>query len=193
LTQHRHFHIYPESERRAWQDPEDILSATCLRDGMTFVDVGCGDGFFSIPAARVVGEKGRVLAVDVDSERLRSLRGKAAKEGLDNIRTVEGKAEDTLPCHGEADVVFLGMVLHDFEDPEKVLANAAAMLKPGGVLANLDWKKEYRGIGPPASIRFDEGKAKGLISRHGFEAYSVTDRGPFHYLVLAKLSADAGK
>ncbi len=153
---------------------------------MTVVDLGCGYGFFAIPAAKIVGPGGKVIGVDVDSEWLGQLRENGEREGLGNIEIVLGRAEETIPCRGCADVVFLGMVLHDFEDPARVLANVSLMLKPGGTLADLDWKKEYRGIGPPSSIRFDEAKATRMMEEKGFELVSALDQGPYHYLMLAR-------
>ena len=55
-----------EATRRSWFNPETILETAGLRSGMVFVDVGCGDGFFTIMAAQVVGPKGMVYAVDTD-------------------------------------------------------------------------------------------------------------------------------
>jgi alpha-beta hydrolase superfamily lysophospholipase len=57
-----------EATRRSWYTPEEVLSD--LKEGMTFVDVGCGDGFFSILASKKVGPNGRVYAVDIDAQRV---------------------------------------------------------------------------------------------------------------------------
>ena len=54
-----HRHRFNEAERRKWQNPEAILVDIGLAPGFTFVDVGCNDGFFALPAARVVGEGGK--------------------------------------------------------------------------------------------------------------------------------------
>lgn len=56
-----------DPERRKWQDPLAILSYIGLKTGQTFVDIGCGGGFFALPAARVVGESGRVYGIDADA------------------------------------------------------------------------------------------------------------------------------
>jgi len=74
---------------------------------------GCGDGFFTLPAARLVGEKGSVYAVDEDSDAVDRLNRKAALEGLTNIRSKAAGAEETVLCEACADIVFFGIVLHD--------------------------------------------------------------------------------
>ena len=184
---HRSFHHLPEDERRKWQDPEAILREIGLKPGDTFADIGCGNGYFTLPAARMVGEKGIVYGVDTDSEAIASLDDSAKAEGLQNIKLTVGEAETTVFCAACADFVFMGIDLHDFRDPAAVLRNAAIMLKPHGSLVDVDWKKEKMPFGPPPDIRFDETKAKSLITAAGFKIKSVAPNGLYHYLIIAKL------
>jgi len=184
-NQHR-FHHHDESERRKWQDPEGILAGIGLSSGDTFIDVGCGDGFFAVPAARIAGESGRVFGIDVDEVGLDELRQKAQAEGLANIELAPGEAETTLACNACADYVFLGIDLHDFRDPGMVLANARKMIKASGTLVDLDWKDEPMDIGPPPAIRFSVEKASGLITAAGFFVRSVSEPGPMHYMITAR-------
>jgi ubiquinone/menaquinone biosynthesis C-methylase UbiE len=173
-----------EATRRSWYNPEAILAD--LQSGMVFVDVGCGDGFFSILAAKKVGAKGKVYAVDVDASAIEKLKAKAKAAGLSNIESKAGRAEDTVFCVSCADFVFYSMDLHDFDEPAKVLLNAQQMLKSSGRLIDLDWKKTDMPFGPPASIRFSGEKTSGLIEAAGFKETEVRSAGPYHYLVTAK-------
>lgn len=173
-------------ERRKWQNPDSILASIPLRQGDVFFDVGCGDGFFSIPAARIVGACGKVYALDVSPEAIDRLRGKAAREILDNIETLAGEAEELLPCSSCVDVTFFGIVLHDFKDPAAVLANAYSALKPGGTVIDLDWKKMKMEIGPPEAVRLSEEHASGLLEAAGFEIVSVEPLGSFDYIITAR-------
>ena len=173
-----------EATRRSWYNPDVILQE--LYSGTNFVDVGCGDGFFSILAARKVGEKGKVFAVDVDGQAIEKLKAKASSEGLTNITTKVGKAEDAIFCSHCADFVFYSMDLHDFSDPAKVLDNAWRMIKPTGILVDLDWKKIDMPFGPPSNIRFSEEYAEGLMKVAGFALIDARDAGPYHYIIKAK-------
>jgi len=173
-----------EVTRRSWYKPDVILQD--LGFGMVFVDVGCGDGFFSILAAKRIGAKGVVYAVDADGSAIQRLKVKAKVEGLRNIIAEVGMAEETVFCTKCADFVFYSMVLHDFSDPGKVLKNAKQMMKAEGLLANLDWKKQEMSFGPPAKIRFSEAQASNLIKSAGFEIENVTSVGNYHYVVTAK-------
>ncbi len=180
-------HHPDEEERRRWQNPEAILADIGLRPGLTFLDIGCGDGFFALPAARLVGEGGKVCGVDTNGEAISRLREQAAAEGLLNLNLEVGKAEDTVLCQECADIVFFGIDLHDFSEPDRVLMNARKMLKPAGRLVDLDWKKESMEIGPPLRIRFSEEDAVSLIEGAGFQVETVKEVKPYHYLIIARL------
>jgi ubiquinone/menaquinone biosynthesis C-methylase UbiE len=187
LDQYRHVHRpFDDSERRKWQNPETILSGIGLRPGLTFADIGCGSGFFALPAARAVGENGKVYALDANPSLIAGLKARAAGEGLNNLYLTAGRAEESLICERCADIVFFGLALHDFQDPSKVLENAGKMVKPTGKLVNLDWKKEPMELGPPLSIRFDVATAANLIMAAGFTIETTEDSGPYHYLIIAR-------
>jgi ubiquinone/menaquinone biosynthesis C-methylase UbiE len=177
---------YDDVSRRKWQNPEAILKSIGLKTGMSFADIGCGAGFFALPAARIVGEQGKVYGLDISPDAISALRERGEKEGLKNLALTTGAAEDIIVCEKCADVIFFGISLHDFQNARKVLANARRMIKPGGKLIDLDWKKEGVPIGPPSHIKFTEAHASQLIEAAGFKVESVKDSPPYHYLITAK-------
>ena len=69
-----------DKERRRWQNPEAILAGIGLKPGFTFIDLGCGSGFFALPAARIVGESGKVYGVDVNAGAIAALKEQSDKE-----------------------------------------------------------------------------------------------------------------
>lgn len=176
-----------DPDRRKWQNPEKILSDIGLALSMTFVDVGSGDGYFAIPAARMVGPTGKVIAVDIDEGAIRRLRQQAADEGLSQLSAEVRSAEETIACEGCADFVFFGIDLHDFADPAQVIRNAKRMLRPSGLLVDLDWKPEPMPFGPPLKKRFSIDKARQLIESEGFNVKSVSDAGSYHYIIVARI------
>lgn len=185
LIHHSFYHDEPE--RRKWQNPEKILDEIGLKQGHTFIDVGCGDGFFTLPAARLVGAEGSVYGIDIDEDAIHRIRRKAADEDVKNLTLRVGEAENTVLCDACGDVVFFGIVLHDFNDATKVLENSRRMLKPTGRLVDLDWKKESMPLGPPYQIRFSQKKATELIRSAGFEIEKTTNSGLYHYMIIGKL------
>ncbi len=183
MNSHR---FWDEAERRKWQTPEAILTQIGLRPGFTFIDVGCGSGYFTIPAAKLVGADGRVYGLDNDATVIRLLRQRARKSSLSNVTLKVGAAEKIILCDECADRVFFSLVLHDFTDPARVLMNAVRMVKIDGKIVDLDWKKEKTSMGPPVEIRFSEEKAVTLMTETGFEPEQVKTIDPYHYLIIAR-------
>ena len=105
------------------------------------------------------------------------------QEGLANVTTEVGRGEAARLCRECADVVFMGIVLHDFEVPAQVLANAYIMTRPGGRLVNLDWKKEALPLGPPEQVKFSPDRAAEMIREAGFRVSGTRDSGQYHYVV----------
>ena len=186
MSNHEHF---GEGAIRKWHHPEISLESLGLREGMTFTDVGCGYGFFTIQAASIVGETGKVYAVDIDPASIDQLKREAADKGLKNINAKVGEAEKTVFCDACSDIVFYSIVLHDFRDPAEVLHNAKRMIKPSGTIVNLDWKKKLMSLGPPLHIRFSEEQASNLIKQAGFTIETVKDVEEDFYIVMAKPQA----
>lgn len=176
----------PDEFRRQWQNQETIFDKIGLKPGDTFIDIGCSNGYFALPASRIVGEKGTVYGMDIDNEAIEELKIKAANEGLTNLKLVGGDAATTIFGKALADIVFFGIDLHDFADPVTVLQNARRMIKPNGKLADLDFKKIRMDFGPPYEIRLDEAKAKEIIERAGFIVDIIEDIPPYSYLIIAR-------
>ncbi len=185
-----HFHFtgrgMPEDLRLKWQNPQVILNKIGLKPGDIFVDIGCGDGYFALPAANIVGPKGKVYGVDINKSAIDERKETAVEQNVNNLEVLIGTAEDTIFCERCADIVFYGIDLHDFEEPNKVLNNAHKMLKPAGRLVDLDFKKIHMDFGPPFERRFDEEKAKKIIKNSGFKVESVEDIPTFSYLIIAR-------
>jgi ubiquinone/menaquinone biosynthesis C-methylase UbiE len=173
-------------ERTRWESAEAVLSGIGLKPGFTFVDIGCGRGFYALPAARIVGKEGRVYGLDIDAESIAAVKEEAAAAGLENLYLTVGRAEETILCRRCADIIFIATALHDFQDPSRVLKNARTMIKPTGRLVDLDWKKEPADFGPPLRIRLSTEQAVDLIEAAGFTVETTGDSGPHHYLVIAK-------
>lgn len=174
-----------DRERRKWQDPEAILKEIGLKTGDTFIDIGCGAGYFTIPAAKIVGKGGKVYALDNSLYVIDILNGKAEAAGLTNITARVGLAEHFIMCEACADFVFFGIVLHDFDDRNAALKNARRMLKKDGKLIDLDFKKISMPFGPPLEIKLSEEEATRLIEGAGFKVKSIGTIEPYSYLLIA--------
>lgn len=115
-------------------DLEGKLRASGVKQGQTVLDFGCGPGYFTIVAARTVGERGRVYALDVHPLAIEAVEEKARKGGLSNITTVLSDRDTGLP-DGSVDVVLLYDTIHQIEDKQALLGELDRVLKAGGVLS----------------------------------------------------------
>jgi 2-polyprenyl-3-methyl-5-hydroxy-6-metoxy-1,4-benzoquinol methylase len=122
--------------RRLLQKPERILGAY-VEEGMTVLDAGCAMGFFSLPLAQMVGEKGRVICVDQQERMIRSLEKRAKKAGLSGrieTRVCSSTSLDLEDQEGRVDFALAFAVVHETQDPAAFLSQIHEALAPGGRL-----------------------------------------------------------
>jgi ubiquinone/menaquinone biosynthesis C-methylase UbiE len=116
------------------QDPRRSLEKARLGRGMSVVDYGCGPGSFTIPAAELVGDEGKVFAVDIHPLAIRSVGEKARRKGLQNVEPILVRGYDTGIALSSIDRVLLIDTIHSIEDPNALFREIHRMLKPNGLL-----------------------------------------------------------
>jgi ubiquinone/menaquinone biosynthesis C-methylase UbiE len=119
--------------RRLIQNPEKIL-APHIREGMTVLEIGPGMGFFTIPAARMVGESGRVIAVDLQEKMLRTLARRAEKAGVGKRVVTRLCDQNSLGVSDPVDLCIAFYVVHEILDASSLFSQIKAVLKPTGRL-----------------------------------------------------------
>jgi ubiquinone/menaquinone biosynthesis C-methylase UbiE len=130
-----------EGLRKRRCPPEERVAEVGIGRGTRVVDVGAGYGFFSFPAARVVGDEGFVYAVEPNHGRAAEISREARKEGVKNLRVVETGAEDlSAIATAEVDVVMSMSSLHHFNDAKKGLVEMKRVVKQGGIVYIRDIK-----------------------------------------------------
>ena len=122
--------------RRLLENPNKMLSGL-VKPGMTVLDVGCAMGFFTLPAARLSGPQGRVIAVDLQERMINSLRRRAGRAGLLDQIELRTCSENDLGIDDLTDRVDLALafhIVHEVPDPRGFFAQLYPTIKPGGKL-----------------------------------------------------------
>lgn len=130
----------------------DVLGVT---PGKTVADIGAGSGWFTVRAAKRVGEAGTVFAVDINPEAIRYINDRTQKEQLHNVKTVLSKEDDPLLPLGTIDSVLLLKTYHEVAQPVALLCNLRASLRPGAKIGVIDrnGNGENHGVGKEVVIR----------------------------------------
>jgi len=112
-----------------------------VREGYYFLDYGCGTGDFTIPAAKIVGTKGKVYALDCFPRQLKIVGDKARKEGLSNIETILSDSKTDLPDEC-VDIVWMCDAFHEVKQKQAIIEELHRVLKREGTLAIYDGMKD---------------------------------------------------
>jgi len=122
---------------RGWFiNPRKKLEKLSIKEGQSLLDFGCGPGLYTIPAARIVGEKGMVYALDIHPLAMRAVEKKAKKEKLTNITTILSDRDTGLPDES-IDVVLLYDTIHMIKDKRALLKELHRVMKSNGLLSIL--------------------------------------------------------
>ena len=171
-------------------DPEKNLEQFDLQKGMRVADFGSGSGFYATTAARLVGDKGKVFAVDIQKDLLTRLKKDAAGKKLLNIEIIWGdleKAGGAKLKDGSVDRAIISNLLFQIGEKENLVKEAARALKPNGKVLAIDWTDSFGGLGPQEKDVFGKAAAQTLFETAGFVLERTIAAGAHHYgLVFAK-------
>ena len=182
-----------------WPDPARVLIESGLTAGAAAVDLCAGDGWFTLPMARIAR---RVVAIDIDGKLLHLARLRLGKAGLTNCEFVEADAFDVAKIVAEpVDFVFLANVFHGVPDKTRLSSAVAEILLPGGRFAVVNWHKRPREEttvlgeprGPKTELRMSPEAVKAAVEPSGLAFVRVAEIPPCHYsAIFQKPRARAG-
>lgn len=129
-------------ERIKEEDPDKLVKALGIKEGMTVADVGAGSGYHSFLIAPLVGAKGKVIASDIQQEMLDLITKKAKANKVTNVETVKGTTTDPKLPAGKVDLIIMVDVYHEFEHPFEMVEKMVDALAPGGRLVFVEFRLE---------------------------------------------------
>jgi len=183
----KHRHVHHSRSSKDILSAMEVLEAVGLEIGDIFLDAGCGDGYISIAASNLVGDQGKIYALDVYPKSIETVKKEIEDKKLDNTDAILADISKNIPLDLDSiDIVLMANVLHGFvadEEVEKVMSNIVEVLKPGGVLAVVEFRKLDGIKGPPFNIRISPEEVSIILKDYGFEITDKHEIGEYHYIV----------
>lgn len=169
-------------ERLAELRPSELLKEAGLKKGDVAADIGCGPGFFTVPAAKIVGESGRVYALDTEEKMLAELGRQGVPENVTPIKS----GENALPLEDSSiDFALMAYMFHETVDKAAFMREVKRVLRPGGRALILDWKRQKEDKGPPMEERLTEEGVAGFIAGAGLAVTGSSSLNASHYKISA--------
>lgn len=171
-----------QTERRGSPPAEQTLTYLGLGPGQIVADVGCGPGFFTLPAARLVAPTGRVYAIDVEPKMLELVAKRAAAENLAGIEVRSGH-RDRIPLDdATAHLTLCALVLHDLDDRLGIVRELARVTRPKGRIAIVEWAPDQDDQRPN---RLRPQETASLFAEAGLPIIEISPLGSRQYLLIA--------
>ncbi len=179
-----------EEHRKTMLPPDEILPQFLTRNDAVMIDLGCGAGFFTLPAARFL-TAGKVYAVDLQKSMVDTTLRRAKEAQLSNVEGITAPAANVPLADNSVDAVLMSMMLHDIDTRTEALTEAARVLRPGGTLFMIEIDRIDGGFGPPMEVRIPPDELREMLSDAGFTVLDVSDspRQKSLYFVLSELQA----
>lgn len=167
-------------------NPAQVLAQLELPAGACVADLGCGSGYYTLAAAKMVGSEGQVYAVDILQDKLAATQSTAQHEGFKNVIVVHADLErplENVPALA-CDMVVMSNIVHLVRSPEVLLKNAYRILKSAGYLLVVEWKREHSPFGPLQSSRIPRETLISLAEQCGFRYNKDLQADGYHYAAL---------
>jgi SAM-dependent methyltransferase len=174
-----------------WQalfpNPAQLLKQVGVAPGADAVDLCSGDGWFTLPMAKIARH---VMAVDIDAKMLVLTSSRLARERVVNCDYQLGDAYELAQyVPWPVDFVFMANAFHGVPDRERLARIVGAALKPGGRFAIVNWHPRPRETttvlgqprGPASALRLSPEQTVKAVEAGGLRSKRIVDVPPYHY------------
>ncbi len=167
-----------------FSDPQKNIEQFGLEPGARVADLGSGAGFYTMAAAKAVGNSGRVYAIDVLKDMLEKLKNEARRSRLNNVEALWGDIEKlggTRLADSSVDEALVCNTLFQLERKNDFPFEVKRILKPKGRVLVVDWKESFGGMGPQPEHVVPSEAARSLFEKAGFIYEREIAAGAHHY------------
>lgn len=140
-------------------NPDLVFDQFDTKEGMIVADLGCGSGFMTTKAAKIVGDDGVVYAVDVQKKVISEINSKIKLFNLRNIKPIWANLEkvgSTNIPDNSVDISLLVQILHQSKKRDKIFAETKRITKKGGLVLIIEWNKKESIFGTPKKLSLDK-------------------------------------
>jgi ubiquinone/menaquinone biosynthesis C-methylase UbiE len=175
-----------------WPDPAGVLAAVGISPDTDVIDLCAGDGWFTLPMARIAR---CVIAIDIDGAMIAAARSRLAAAGVTNCHFVQGDAYALARLAPRAvDFVFMANAFHGVPDKPRLARAVRATLKPGGRFAVVNWHRRPREEtvvldeprGPATELRTSPQETIDAIEAGGLRLIELVQLPPYHYAIVSE-------
>ncbi len=170
--------------RLAELDPQGTFRRIGLGMNDVICDIGAGTGIFTIPAAKITGNK--VYAIEIDDGMLQHIDEKVKSEKLTNVELVKVQNNKIGIKDEEADLAIMVTVFHEIENKKDYLQEIRRILRQEGRLAIIEFHKRETPMGPPVSHRIGKSESEEIMKEAGFSIVDEFDLGDNFYCIIFK-------
>lgn len=173
-----------------WPNPENILTMVGIKPDMELIDLCSGDGWFTLPMARIAH---KVTAIDIDAKLLERARLRPESKDIKNCDYIEGNAYDVADLvKSPVDFVFLANSFHGVPDKSRLSCAVKKALKPDGLFVIINWHARPREKttvfdqprGPATELRITPEATISKVETSGLKLRTLVEVSPYHYAAI---------
>lgn len=175
--------IFEDKDRAKNLQIEKVMNLLNISEGKTVADIGAGSGWFSVIAAKEVGQNGKIYAVDINEDSIKYINQRKSKETLTNIEAILGTPVDPKLPADSVDAVLILKTYHEISEPVKLLTNINKSLKSDALIGIIDRNGNGKDHGIDREIIIEEAKKAGLKLK---DTYDFVKDGMDYFLIFEK-------
>jgi ubiquinone/menaquinone biosynthesis C-methylase UbiE len=167
------------------------MEALKIKPGDVVADIGCGSGYFTFRLSERVGDKGKVLAVDIQPEMLDLIRQRMKERKLTNVEPIQGTVSDPKLPAGAVDLILLVDVYHEFSHPWEMTVAMVKALKPGGRLVFVEYRLEDPEVPIKLVHKMSQKQVLKEMALHPLRHVETLDVLPRQHIIVFKKTGEA--
>ncbi len=171
-------------ERENEEQPSKLLKMLEIKKDMVIADIGAGSGYYTLRLAKLVGAKGKVLAVDIQKEMLDIIRKRMKRSRVENVEPILGTETDPKLPESGVDLILMVDVYHEFTFPYEMTEALTKALKPGGRLVFVEFRREDEKVPILLAHKMTEKQVLAEMAQHPLKHVKTMEALPWQHVII---------